>query len=1082
MEVEPIKIFGAELIDASFSVGWGAQSSTCQANIVFEKDGPLTGQDFSRNFPDMGTCVGIAIGDLKFAGLFQRYSQQRSLDGYKYNIVIESPSRALDGVHVILDSFQGSNYSGMGTFTNQVSNVWNPFAIKENYNFGGLFGLSDVNSLGFPGAECLALLEDISKGKYAFGGKIRYGNTEFELDLSEVRKMLASVPNSHMYRIKGPSQTISAILDDVCSLLMHDYVVTVEPIDGKIETGIITNAKIKIKVIDKSTPPDSGVIKRIANKYEAEEKLISGDIGKELNDAVTQKVVVGGPASRYYAANKLAMTPIWGRTKSLFPEYSEMIILDNGQAYPPDIMEVRCAMHSFDSWILYHIIRRYLGKKNPIIDKYANALFTNVRIDDFVIRRIATGKISAIDFMDSTFKYAQQKNQITVGKFMYEDLESIHNSIKSAGEEYWGRKFFITLPQEPGGIANNLKFVMTDFQYINSWEVSDSAWVENSGFRDVSFYDGEGRLKPTASWVFNKNNYDYTNLGNGYSFTSSGMIASVVNIEKDIIWRNGSPTCVAEVQAVQSIDQYTTQTNGLAWLLNIYFGYSLQQLLPLFALTAESGTTNYGIAPGRAMPMQIGVPQQSTRYRWGPWWNYKSKNGKAEFILEDSLTPETYGGVGNMNDVGATYAAVINAEVSGRETGTIETYGLPSSGLAERFLASGPYVTSMSVNYNVSGITTSYSFNTWTPEFGKLAKYNSDRFATMNKNAIAFLQANRSKMEKRPFTAPPYKDTYFGKGMKNLFALNAGISFPVANIAQDDDPKKKDEEQEENGEAAAAAAPNGNNATVPVDLNGVDNKKRTIVNCGSPQNQVGVLSRDFKNSYGCSMEQIFTPVGTRDVKSSTVKGPELQKSDADANFKAPNSDNYDPYFAKENDFTLALHGEDFSANLDMNLNNQNSKPSIVRAMGLRGPLLLSGWGMGLDGKAAPYNSNGDVSDRFNHIAEIGKKRHLWKTGPIDLRWDEERKTWGSGFDFVEGFLAEDLPSAASFEEPEQFILNILRSSHFIEKNGAKLDNKLVESGETIVGLNRDTSLSLKKGTYVLCIRINYEWRIASYSC
>ena len=1076
MEPEQIELFGGLVLNARTNTGWGSQSSNAQVDLVYDKDGPLSGQDYSKNFPEMGTCVGLKIGELKFAGLFQRYGQQRSLDGYKYNIVIESPSRALDGVQVILDTFQGSNYFGMGTFTNQVNNVWNPFAIRENFNYGGIFGGSNVNSLGFPGYECFTLLEEISRGEHAFGGKIKYGNTEFELDLTEVKQLLLSIPNYHMYRIKGPVQTLSSILDDVCSLLMHDYVVTVEPKNGSIENGVIENAVIKIRLVDKSRPPDQNVIKQIVNKLEADQKLISADLGKELNDAVTQKVVVGGPATRYATLPRPVLSQIWGRTKNVMPQYTENIVLDNGMFYPPNIMEVRCAMHSFDSWVLFHVIRRYLGIANNIVDRYANLLFTNVRIDEFVINRIATGKASAIDFMDSTFKSAQQKNEITVGKFLYEDLEKIHNSIKSAGEEYWGRKYFVYLPQEPGGIANNIKFIQGDYQYINSWEIADSAWAENTQFQDISFYDGEGKLKPTATWNFDKNNNDYTNLGNGYCFTSGGGIASVINLEKDIIWKNGSPACVVELPAVQYIDVYTTQSNGLAWLLNIYFGYSFQQLAGLFTLTAESGTNNYGIAPMRVDPINVGVPQQSTRYRWGPWWNYKGLNGKAEFILEDSLTPETYGGRNGMSDVGLTYAAVVNAEVSGRESGSIETYGIPESNVAERFLRSGPYVSSMSVNYSISGFTTSYTFNTWTPEFGKLAKFNADRFSTINKNMIAFMQNARSKFEKRPFAAPQYKDAYLGKFSKNLFGLNAGLGFAAMGLNVDpEEPKEGDDENQENLEQE------GENAQPqPKQI-----KKRTIAAFGNPQTQIGNMSKNFKNTYGCSIEQIFSPVASREDKKTDTDGPELQKPDTDENLIAPTAENYDPYFTQSNDFTLAIHGEEQNANTDLNLNNpQNvaNKPKLVRTMGFRGPMLLSGWGRGIDMKAAPYDSEADQSERFTQLPNIGQQRHLWKTGPVDLRWDEERKTWGAGFDFIEGILETDVTEAESFEEPTEFTVNIARSSHFIELEGAKMDNKVVLTGETIKGMNRDKSLALAEGSYVVCLRINYEWRIIFYSC
>lgn len=90
-----------------------------------------------------------------------------------------------------------------------------------------------------------------------------------------------------------------------------------------------------------------------------------------------------------------------------------------------------------------------------------------------------------------------------------------------------------------------------------------------------------------------------------------------------------------------------------------------------------------------------------------------------------------------------------------------------------------------------------------------------------------------------------------------------------------------------------------------------------------------------------------------------------------------------------------------------------------RPMSLRGPLVMTGWGFNTEGKPVP-NMKRDALDRednprsenygmpinmpatlleanpsnkflHNHMGRIDK----WKTGPVDLRWDDIRKVWVS---------------------------------------------------------------------------------------
>ena len=63
----------------------------------------------------------------------------------------------------------------------------------------------------------------------------------------------------------------------------------------------------------------------------------------------------------------------------------------------------------------------------------------------------------------------------------------------------------------------------------------------------------------------------------------------------------------------------------------------------------------------------------------------------------------------------------------------------------------------------------------------------------------------------------------------------------------------------------------------------------------------------------------------------------------------------------------------------------------IRAVGFKAPVVLTGWGYTTDGQPVPASS-GDPD-----VFASGAFRNptLWKTGPLDVRWDDERKVWGS---------------------------------------------------------------------------------------
>ena len=100
-----------------------------------------------------------------------------------------------------------------------------------------------------------------------------------------------------------------------------------------------------------------------------------------------------------------------------------------------------------------------------------------------------------------------------------------------------------------------------------------------------------------------------------------------------------------------------------------------------------------------------------------------------------------------------------------------------------------------------------------------------------------------------------------------------------------------------------------------------------------------------------------------------------------------------------------------------------SSNEVQRPMALRGPLVLAGWGYDTDGLPVPnmkydaeykegdptletfgeqkytpaqmkaYDSEGNKNDHKHFIPNHLARQDKWKVGPVDLRWDRQRKVW-----------------------------------------------------------------------------------------
>ena len=1168
----PPKMFGAYVTSISTSIGWGGQGGSCQMTLVEDPDNNVL-----IDLPEVGTAAYFNFNEFKFGGVFQRYSYKESLSGRLYDIVLESPAKYLDGIHVILDEFDGTGFNyGAGydrlspggdpnadptdypnpTLTNQINNVWNPFAHRENYFYGGNFGNANVNSAGFPAPDLLDLLQIISEGGSDFGGPAVVGQSEYKLDVSELKDIMTDL--APYFRVKGPVQNLNAILQECCELLLLDYFVTVT---GEVEVttptregnlfsgddindigdggGVIDDPVITIKLIDKSSQPTPGLIASFVEESKSTEKLISADTGKEFSDNVTQRVVVGGPASRYLEVLVDNCLPVWGKLGDnayqlgglpvplAYLPGSSVPITVHGDAGHPDyryllpyratVFELRMALAGQKEWQVFKVMES-IAKNTFKIDPWS----AGVAADPYILAEVANGALGALTLVDTSARTGDKAYDTLINDL----VQRIYSGVQNAAS-FYGKMFFAPLPYEPGGIGNNLRWINEDFQYESTWDIAESAFTNTKPISDVSFYDGDGRLKSVATW---KEASDLSNLGEDWASSSGGGISSTKGgPQKDIYWVGGTPYVICDAGAqVKLYDDITTPDFGLTVLADYFFNINLP---PASYITPGKLDAQVSIPPDVARPFSFGIPQQSNRYKWGPWYAYGSLQGKAEVVMDDSLRPETFGSAAVLDQAAFATAFAGTSSMFAAESGYIELAESPEFNIADRFATAGPYVTNMDINIGLDGLKTTYKFSTWTPNFGKLAKYNIDRISRINKASLAYMQQARSEAHNRPLPKIKFEKTDF-KALADRHMRHMANGWLGGRIKKSGGGIIAGGKQ--NTEAAHApladAAPN-------------------------------VAQKGDTEGHGCGPENTSSPVSIKKNKSADdptpgFRPPALAGGDGEAGpfggevgFVGPTVDELDPYFPiifrddgsqfiKDSDISFVVNETDgLTTDLNLNKLDDRSKVDTVRTMGLKGPLILSGWGYDIadqsiprkdvstpfldppsdtdvqvidgqyyyphpdTGESIPWvptdngdgtwqvpdpNNLGGTNDwspspenfgAFNFHEDTGKDRSLWKTGPVHLMWDDERQVWAGGLQIVCGTLASEV-TAGSIDNPTSFNVDLLRKASGTKGQPFQQYNPK----ETITCYNRDPTLvvsastqSSLENTWVIAIRLNYEW-------
>jgi len=362
-------------------------------------------------------------------------------------------------------------------------------------------------------------------------------------------------------------------------------------------------------------------------------------------------------------------------------------------------------------------------------------------------------------------------------------------------------------------------------------------------------------------------------------------------------------------------------------------------------------------------------------------------------------------------------------------------------------------VTNMDISISTSGLTTSYQFNTWTPNFGKLTKYNADRISRIYKASLDAINRIRQDNPKIPL-----KSKDFGK---------TKAEFLVSRFAAN---------RQNGGFPLFRAFPGSQGLYL----------EGGVCNFGDA---LGLALPNLLNSFGCTIDQQWTAAGTKASKSASDSGAFFQKPKVsrEQNGKftdgvCPSSRDLDPYFSEAAFSQGAMiqkidavgvvnsSGGGQTYDLQPKKANQTSVINEVRSLGLRGPLIVSGWGFDVANNPVPSLSDDVTTFNSNQVVD----RRYWKTGPVNLMWDDERKIWSGGPEIVCGLLNSNISAPSDPLSPTTFTVKIYRKN---TPAGTKGSSALTQSDEIITCYNRDPTMEQQKGkkTFVMAVRVNYEW-------
>ncbi len=891
----------------------------------------------------VGEPCSFTVGGLTFAGLLRRWAETRGQDGFPvYEAQIVDPREILEGAVVIT-----GDYNGVVT----VPNLLNAYGYWE----AQAFGASGSNAAGMPWTNVLSALAIMTgtPGGTVYGGPFNYKGFTYGLDLSALPVPPAS------YRVPAGHASVLDLISQVCEDGGCNYFVE---LDG---------TTIVVRTASRSAQPPLGTLTTLLASASYSGNTIRSEAGTESRNETTSAFLVGGYKTTVHVTGAIAS--YWGTSPAGLPvigvagvhpdlgscEYmtvkaTEVADIIGATSYTTNTFELRFALHNDESWRAY-------------IKKYFAATTGALIFADWL-------KGAAVECKKDAVNDDPQQLINMVNHTLTNRSARLYEFVRKLATDFYGKEFLVQLP---------FMLSTTDGEtgkVTLSHEPTDAGWFEGgaealgiSAINQDVIQQQDERVLPFV--------YYPTIVGADMQRTSwadsavdaDGSLWSRAVLSPRVLFLPGLPQVpCAHVRLSSVLYDEPTDDHGNMAIINPVMANGAQVAPAQNVAKRAMGGTIGGISvhPAARIPTAMGVPLKSNILTYGPWYA-EGAPGRVRYEQDPSLTPWDYGGTAVMDVAGADRVATALTNTQAVEAGSITVAGAPMYTLGDLLVANGPNLTGIDVRYGNSGVTTSYRMETFTPRFGGMGRQNAERLRRTALNAVQFRRDVRRALA-RAFGAAQANEAAF-RGFKANKALMKRKQSPL-------DVLMVESFTSENGDTRV--------------IGGVDKYEAAI----QFQNASGGL---FVNKGMMSMAGLLRPYQTNATGTGLLPKVTTPTAPTGSINQPIVATGLNP-FASGNDVEVLAWGSTYTG---AHAYRRGADAADSRPLALRGPLVVAGWGRGVDGGFYPSGSTSYASGHLRHSEG-------WKVGPVDHLWDNKRGVWTS-HDVVTARVPVGTPLAAS---------------------------------------------------------------------
>lgn len=969
----------------------------------------------SFNPPKLGNPVHFRFESFIFNGLLQNWVREEDTNGNRIKVTMVDPRSILEATDVILNNYDEA-------IDPLVSNLLNVYGYYESVGFGN----SLVNDAGIPWFKIREAITVLTAAPInVYGKPLHYRGFSYGVIFDA--STFPSLPD--FYRVSGqPSINLMDMIKQVCSDASNDFIVKLRLIDG--------GFYIVIDCVSRYVQQITGKIDAFIDSIDDGTILNSRSGGIELRKEVTSAYLVGGNIEGIVEVsqsdsdtNPLLQTiwPYWGMDilGNLIMGYgidgSHTITIDisylgfntlPSTTYSIDVDEMRCAAAGQKQWT------DYMANVKPEISDALDLPSTINWASDKAnspLNLLRDGLPIVADNLFNNAARNQKAGHKANKKNNLDNEQARFYSVIRQYAEMYGQYFMVRLPDGDNVSIVKGKLESETNKLVLNYDVSDGGWIDS----DVPPLSAPS----TLAQIFKTNNgkyecmvrfdvpedeeYDFSGVGRGdivvqINGTGKVVTAWVRAQAEQIVFLNNSNLLDGRVVVRLSgpvyklIDENNVpnQYGALALIAAKKMGKEDNDLdgfgnIVKKPLTAAQATIISRMAtdagkkimdatiPEAVLPSIIAIPLVDNTNFYGPWISY-GPQGKTEFEKNDELVPWNYNGISNMSVVGQ---ALADAKVSRQqivETGEITVVGTPALQLGDALMLNGPTVTDINVDIGKDGITTQYRMRTYTPEFGRMSKVFTDKFTRLtkviadNKNKSVDILKNISKQSTLPTRT-----------------FNPVLLKPT--VAKTEPPK---------GGHKFGNMPHTPHSAHPMLVGSTILEAGNLYRCsiGSQtfDESVSSLSADdtqqFRQTAMAGLDTIFRPFSTSPTASGIPHYEVPTSSEIGASELNPIAFGTIGNTTPSSDFSIIVNGQEPGSNYITKYEEFDS--DNARLFGLRMPMIGVGWGYDTDDKPVP-NSN-PASPGSSFVDGYRNRADLWKAGPIDIRWHNEKKMWIAG--------------------------------------------------------------------------------------